>query len=410
MTYIIVFFVGIGIGALAVWLLMMSLFEQTKRREKEARLLIDRAKHDLETNRAEAARISQDLQALTQSKAEFREKIISYDELKGENSILKTDLQNIDVLTNKLELDRQIQQAETGRVAERSQSLASRYLNESVKAIVASLGSNNFTACKQRLLDVIARCREIGFQISEEQEDRLLSDLKSEFEKAVRAAFEREEQARIKAQIREEERLKREIDRELRQLDRERQAIQAALDRALAEAKGQHNAEIQQLQERLAEAEAKTRRTISMAELTKAGHIYVISNIGTLGRGIFKVGMTRRLEPRDRVYELSSASVPFPYDVHMMISTSNAPALENALHKALKRHRVNKANPRKEFFRASIEQIHEIVKQHHGEVSYQADPEALEYNQTLTMSDEDAALIENVYDTAEEDLGIEDGD
>lgn len=149
---------------------------------------------------------------------------------------------------------------------------------------------------------------------------------------------------------------------------------------------------------------------MSMAEQTKAGHIYVISNIGTMGRDIFKVGMTRRLEPKERVLELSSAAVPFPFDVHMMISTPNAPALENALHKALHKRRVNKANPRKEFFRATIQEICEMVKQHHGEVSYQADPEALEYNQTLTMSDEDAAMIENVYEAAEEDLDVVDAE
>lgn len=248
MTYIILLCTGVGAGALAVWLLMMSSFEQTKQREKEAKQLKEKAKQELDANRAEAARIAKDLQALSNAQDDLRARVISYDDLKNENSILKTDLQNIDVQTNKLELDRQIQQDETAKVAERSQSLAHRYLNESVKSIVGSLGANNFTSCKQKLLEVIARCRDIGFRVTEVEESKLLADLKAEFEKAVRAAFEREEQARIKAQIREEERLKREIDRELKQLERERVAIQAALDRALAEAKGQHTVEVQQLQ------------------------------------------------------------------------------------------------------------------------------------------------------------------
>ena len=407
MVYVIVFAFGIGVGALGVWLVMMSAFEATKRKEKEAKSLIARGKKELEQNLTKARELAEKAAALKQAQEKFKSRAISYDELRHENNTLKTDLQNVDMATNKLELDRQIQQQKTKEVAERSESLAKRYLSESVKAIVGSLGSNNFTACKQRMLEVIARCREIDFDIPVAEEVRLLGDLKAEFEKAVRAAFEREEQARIKAQIREEERLRREVERELKQLERERLAIQAALDQALAAAQGQHTAEVQRLQERLIEAEQKAKRALSMAQQTKAGHIYVISNIGTMGTGIFKVGMTRRLVPHERVDELSSASVPFPFDVHMMISTTNAPALEHALHTALRKRRVNKANPRKEFFRATIDEIREIVKQHHGEVSYQADPEALEFNQTLTMSDEDAALVEGVFDAVEKDMNLE---
>jgi hypothetical protein len=231
----------------------------------------------------------------------------------------------------------------------------------------------------------------------------LLAELRGEFENAVRLEFQREEQARIKAQIREEERLKREVERELKQLERERAAIQAALDQALAEARGQHSAEVERLQARLAEAEEKSRRTMSMAQQTKAGYVYVISNIGKFGEGIFKVGMTRRLDPMERVTELGSASVPFPFDVHMMIQCNDAPSLENALHRALHRSRVNKARPRKEFFKTDIEAICDVVRQHHGQIDYVAEPEALEYRQSLTMSQDDAAYVEKVYDAMDED-------
>lgn len=376
MFYLICLIVGAFAGALGVWVLMMNAFEATRSKEKEWRTLIDKAKTEADSNNATTKELAQHSKELDAAKAKFDAQVITFAELRRENAILKSDLRNIDVMTNKLELDRQIQEEKTNTVAERSQNLAMRYLAESVKSIVGSLGSNNFSACKQRLVDVIARCRGIGFEIQASEETKLFAELRSEFEKAVRAAFEREEQARIKSQIREEERLKREVDRELRQLERERLAIQAALDQALAAAQGQHSAEVQRLQDRLAEAELKAQRTLSMAQQTKSGHIYVISNIGSMGQGIFKVGMTRRLEPQERVDELGSASVPFPFDVHMMIKTDNAPALENALHRALHKQRVNRANPRKEFFRASIEEICEIVKLHHGEVSFQADPDA----------------------------------
>ncbi len=250
-----------------------------------------------------------------------------------------------------------------------------------MKWIGASLSANNYVNCKQRLQDVIERCRGIGLEVSSKEEDDLLTDLKKEFEKVVRAALEREEQARIKAQIREEQAREREIERELKQLEQERAAIKAALDKALSETRDQHSAEIQRLRARLTEAEEKSQRAMSQAQMTKAGHVYVISNLGSLGEGVYKIGMTRRLEPMERIKELGDASVPFPFDVHRMISCDDAPTLENALHRTLHKHRLNKLKPRKEFFRTDFEAIRAIVEEHHGEVQYVADPEALEYRQ-----------------------------
>ncbi|TWU30029.1 GIY-YIG nuclease family protein [Bythopirellula polymerisocia] len=113
--------------------------------------------------------------------------------------------------------------------------------------------------------------------------------------------------------------------------------------------------------------------------------------------------MTRRLTPQDRVKELGDASVPFPYDIHMMISCNNAPSLENALHHSFVKQQVNKTNPRKEFFRTDVASIVEVVKEHHGDFEYVVDPEALQYRQSLTMSDEDLEFIEKVFDEIEEE-------
>lgn len=97
--------------------------------------------------------------------------------------------------------------------------------------------------------------------------------------------------------------------------------------------------------------------------------------------------------------------MPFPFDVHMMISSNDAPALETALHRQLHKLRINKVNPRKEFFRVDFDSIRQIVEQHHGVVEYTADAEALEYRQSLEISDEDEEYIEHVYEDAEEDRG-----
>lgn len=401
MYYIVTLLVGIVAGAVFVLLYGMDLYKKMEQRERASRLQSKQAADALESLRAKEDHLRQITDAATLHEAELRGRFISFQELQAENTILKRDLQNIDVNLNKLQLDGELREQRQAQLDGRSVLLAKRYLSETVKSVVAAIGPSNFSICKQRLLDVIARCREIGFKVTAQEEAKLVSELKAEFENEVRAAFEREEQARIKAQIREEEKLKREIERELKQLERERMAVQAALDQAMAEAKGQFSAEVERLKARLVEAEEKSKRTMSMAQLTKAGFVYVISNIGTMGEGVFKVGMTRRREPQDRIDELSSASVPFPFDVHMMIKCENAPTLENALHRALHKRRVNRANPRKEFFRATIGEIHKIVLAHHGEVVFKSESEALEYRQSVTMSEEDAAFIESVYDAAE---------
>lgn len=328
---------------------------------------------------------------------------MAYQELQQENSILKRDLSNLAVNIRKLSLDGAANQQTQVEIDRKVQELGARYLKENVKWIGNSLNPNNFANCKQKLLDVIERCRGIGFPVPAEQEQALLDELRLEYEKVVRAAFEREEQARIKAQIREEQQREREIQRELERVERERAVLEAALVKALAEAEDQHSAEIESLRARLEQAEAN-KRAISQAQLTKAGFVYVISNIGSFGEGVFKIGMTRRLVPQERVKELGDASVPFPFDVHMMISCENAPSLENALHRRFLKHQINKTNPRKEFFQTDIASIVEVVREHHGEVDYIADAEALQYRQSLTMSDEDQEFIEHVF----EELGVED--
>lgn len=123
----------------------------------------------------------------------------------------------------------------------------------------------------------------------------------------------------------------------------------------------------------------------------KQGHVYIISNIGSFGENVFKIGMTRRLEPMDRVKELSGASVPFDFDVHAMISCDDAPALEKTLHDSLEKYRINRINLRKEFFRVKLEKIINEVERHHGQVEYVADPAALQYLQSLECAENEAA-------------------
>lgn len=185
----------------------------------------------------------------------------------------------------------------------------------------------------------------------------------------VKKQAEREEQRAIREQMREDERAQREIERakdeaEKEELRRARALEQARKEasRAVGEAKADFDAKVKELEAKLAEAQSRV-RAVSMAELTTTGHVYVLSNLGSFGDGMYKIGMTRRLDPQDRVDELGDASVPFPFDVHAMIRTVNAPALEKALHERFASKRVNLVNLRKEFFRVTLEEIEAVVKE-----------------------------------------------
>ena len=174
---------------------------------------------------------------------------------------------------------------------------------------------------------------------------------------------EKEEQARIREQMREEEKSAREAEKAQQQAEKEEAKYLELLQKAeqdvqLASEKNRAklNSKIEELQQRIAEIEEK-KRAISQAMLTKTGYVYIISNVGSFGENVYKIGMTRRLEPMDRVKELGDASVPFPFDVHAMIRTSDAPSLENALHKHFDVRRLNLENQRKEFFHVSIDEI-----------------------------------------------------
>lgn len=370
------------------------------------------ASHQLNINNLQAAKsqLNEKVQAFANQTLEFQSKVdafskqkISYQELLNENKLLKADLKNNGIMVAK----ERYENVDWGRkqelVSAKCEVLGRRFLKDTIKWVSSSLTQHNFSASKQRLTDAIGWCREIGLDVSSIEEEQMLANLKAEYEMVVRAAFEREEQMRIRAQIREEQEHEREVQKAIEDADRERRAVEAALVRLKAQANDQHAEEIKKLEAQLAEAIAKSQRAISQAQITKSGNVYIISNIGSFGTGVYKIGMTRRLEPLDRVRELGSASVPFPYDVHAMIATNNAPALENALHRAFHRHRINKANPRKEFFRVNFEDILTVVKKQHGEIVYKADAEALQYMQSVNMKAEDQEFIENTFDKFETD-------
>lgn len=203
---------------------------------------------------------------------------------------------------------------------------------------------------------------------------------------------EREEQRRIREQMREEERARREYERAMRDAEKEEALLRKAMEkaqqqiaRASDEQRVQFEQQLAELEEKLKQAEEKNQRALSMAQQTKAGHVYVISNIGSFGEHVYKVGLTRRLDPHDRVRELGDASVPFPFDVHAMIWSDNAPALETLLHRKFVEAQVNKINPRKEFFRVGIADLRQTVEELGLNVSWTMSAAAAEYRETQAI-------------------------
>ena len=203
----------------------------------------------------------------------------------------------------------------------------------------------------------------------------------------------KEEQRVIKERIRDEERAKRDYEKALREAAKEEESLQKALQKAQEDMalqvsdaeKSRLEEQIATLRKKLTDAENRASRAKSMAEMTSSGYVYIISNIGTFGENIYKIGLTRRLEPLDRVKELGDASVPFPFDVHAMIYSVNAPKLENELHRIFNDKRLNKVNYRKEFFNVSLQGVQDAVKALGHTIEFTMLAEAKEYAETKAM-------------------------
>jgi hypothetical protein len=203
---------------------------------------------------------------------------------------------------------------------------------------------------------------------------------------------DKEEQKRLQEQMREEARAQREFERSLREAEKEEETLRRAMEKiqdqvskASEEQKHKYELQLAEMAERLRLAEERSERAKSMAEQTKKGHVYVISNVGSFGENVFKIGLTRRIDPTDRVDELSNASVPFPFDIHAMILSDDSPALEAALHRHFLGNRVNKVNARKEFFRVPMQELRTEIEKLGYQVGWTLAAQAKEYRETLAV-------------------------
>jgi hypothetical protein len=271
-----------------------------------------------------------------------------------------------------------------------------RAFNGECDAAIAKVRYNNIAALMQRITKTRDALNQLGSvkqcSITDAYLRLKLDELHLFHEYQVKKEAEKEEQRRIKEEIREEKQAQQELERARKKAEEEERRYEEALEKARADVQKATGAkhdkllrEIEALQQRLAEAQSNRERAVSQAQLTRSGHVYVISNIGSFGENVYKIGMTRRLEPMDRVKELGDASVPFPFDVHAMIRSKDAPTLENELHRRFNHRRVNLVNERKEYFNVSLTDIVSAVHELDGTIEFTLAAEAGDYRQSVAL-------------------------
>ncbi|MGP5284067.1 DUF4041 domain-containing protein [Pseudomonas helleri] len=269
--------------------------------------------------------------------------------------------------------------------------------NGKVDSILSRNKADNHGKLEQEIRDAFALVNHNGTafrnaRITDEYLTSRLEELKWAATTRVLKEQDREEQRQLRDQIREEEKARREFERAMKDAAKEEDTIKKAMDKVLQQAANANDAQrvefeakLRELELKLQAAEEKNQRALSMAQQTRTGHVYVISNVGSFGEEVFKIGMTRRLEPKDRIRELGDASVPFEFDVHAMIFSDDAPSLEKTLHRHFLRRQMNKVNPRKEFFRLGLSEIRTELESLGVETLWTMAAEAHEYRETIRI-------------------------
>jgi hypothetical protein len=270
--------------------------------------------------------------------------------------------------------------------------------NGRVEGILSRAKHDNCGVLQQEIRDAFALVNLNGVafknaRILQPYLDSRLSELRWAVAAHELKQREREQQRALQEQMREDEKVRREIERAQREAEKEEQLIKQAVEKAQqqvaaasAEERQQFEQQLAEVQRELAEAHERNQRKLSMAQQTRAGNVYIVSNIGSFGDDVVKIGLTRRLVPQDRIRELGDASVPFEFDVHAMIQSEDAPTLERELHAQFEEYRVNKVNYRKEFFRVPLQSIRDFVAARRLEATFTMAAEAHEYRESLALA------------------------
>lgn len=285
-------------------------------------------------------------------------------------------------------------------MTDRQIRLTLRAFNNECEAAIANTRWNNINAMEKRIRNAGTQIDKMNAssQVIIEQDylDLKLQELFLTHEYREALKREREERSEAARLAREEQKLVREAARAQKDEEKYLELLKTAREEIL----GTDAAGLDRMHERIAGLEADlaraheaSERARSMAEMTRSGYVYVISNVGSFGDEIVKIGLTRRLDPDDRIKELGDASVPFTFDTHAMIYSEDAPALEAALHAEFDARRVNAANYRKEFFRVELDEVEQAVIRLAPDAAFFKDREAQDYHETLARRREEAQVL-----------------
>lgn len=224
-----------------------------------------------------------------------------------------------------------------------------------------------------------------------------MQELNLAYEYQIKKQDEKEEQKRIREELREQQKLEKEIKEAREKIEKEKKHFQRAIEEIELKIKTSiDDVEAAKFQEKLTELLVQNEKLNEEEKVidyreknAKAGYVYIISNIGAFGDNVYKIGMTRRLEPMDRIDELGDASVPFRFDTHALVFSDNAPDLEAKLHQKFEDRRLNKINNRKEFYNVTIEEIETVIKENYDQtLDVLKIPPAEQYRESLAISKE----------------------
>lgn len=262
-------------------------------------------------------------------------------------------------------------EAKDRKMVKDTQKLLLRAFNAECDGLISKVKYTNFDTYLNRIYKSSEAVSNLGsmmgISITNEYLDAKVKELRLAFEYQQKKQEEKEALREARAAQREAAKLQKEIELERKKFEKEQTHYETALSKILKSLETAPENEVllekkQELEKRLSEIEHSL-TDIDYREVNqRAGYVYVISNIGAFGENIFKIGMTRRLDPQERIDELSGASVPFRFDVHAMIFSDDAPALEAALHRAFDSKKLNMVNNRKEFFHVTLDEIKEVVR------------------------------------------------
>lgn len=276
-----------------------------------------------------------------------------------------------------------------------TKKLLLRAFNVECDNIVANVKISNLAKSIERIYKISEQISKLGktmsISITPEYIDLKIEEVKLALDFQQKKQEEKELQKELRAHEREEAKVLKEIEEERKRLIKEKKHYENALNAVFCQI--EKNGETEELSKKRLQLENQINDTNIAIEKVdyreanrKAGYVYIISNIGAFGENVYKIGMTRRLNPYERVYELGDASVPFNFDVHALIFTEDAPKLENALHKAFESKKLNKINSRREFFSVSLDEIKTEVRNNFDKTVEWVDvPEAEQYRQSLLL-------------------------